>query len=964
MDKKLELDLSLPQEKGPWATAHVLFMGKVLGVCFLLPTFMMALVYLCLLIWPLGETSVLVLDLNAQYVYYFEKLRNVLVSGDSLLYSFERALGGEFMGIFAYYLSSPLSILVALLPKTWMTESLFFLLIIKTGLCGASFGYYLMKTRLSRPVWTVLFSTMYAMSAYVVVMQHNIMWIDNVFLFPLILLGMDMLIKEGRFRLYVGCLALAILSNFYIGYMTCLFLAVYFFIRYASMTEEERGARWGNRRFGKALLRMLGASLLAVAMTAVIIWPVYYSLSFGKLDFSEPKWEPRQLFDWLEMLTKLFFGSYDSVRPSGMPFLYCGMLVPVLVPLYFIAPGIRLRHKVGNLTAVAFILFGCNLSTLDIIWHGLQRPNWLNARFAYMFTFFAVVMAFDSFTKLKETGVKKVIPSCALSAVLLLVMQVMEYENVQDFLTVWGGLAFLCGFGALIPFALREKKKEDELYLYSNQELFLVMFVIFELIANGVAMAYCLDGDVSFSNRTGYRSFVDRFSVASDLMEEIDAETNGEDSLYRAEKIKHRKKNDNFAIDINGLSNSTSTLNAKSITFLKNMGISARSHWSMYYGGNPVTDSLLGLRYVMADKGTESSMPAYMEEYYTLVGTTADEVEIWENPFQLGIAFAAHEDMLTYAEYNEDVDKALEENGLPTIRDTYEDAVEFKTPFQMMNHMVSAMLGREVEIFTKVDSGESDTQGVEPLFVTGHTGYEEDSSGLTAKVVFELDITENLPVYVYFPSEYPRDAEIKLDKNRIGDFFTDDSFCITPLGILEEGEHEFSVYLEEDKIYFASGCTYFWYFHEDVFREAIAELQTGSADTRSQKDDVITATVTVPEDKAVLFTTIPYDAGWQVWVDGKKTEILCLMDTLIGVPVTPGEHEIVMKYRPDCVVYGLAISLSAVALYMLLSLWDMYKRYGDGASVKWLVAEGIAAEKKRFVREPVATVPTDRTDEQ
>ncbi len=964
MDKKLELDLSLPQEKGPWATAHVPSMGKVLGVCFLLPTFMMALVYLCLLIWPLGETSVLVLDLNAQYVYYFEKLRNVLVSGDSLLYSFERALGGEFMGIFAYYLSSPLSILVALLPKTWMTESLFFLLIIKTGLCGASFGYYLMKTRLSRPVWTVLFSTMYAMSAYVVVMQHNIMWIDNVFLFPLILLGMDMLIKEGRFRLYVGCLALAILSNFYIGYMTCLFLAVYFFIRYASMTEEERGARWGNRRFGKALLRMLGASLLAVAMTAVIIWPVYYSLSFGKLDFSEPKWEPRQLFDWLEMLTKLFFGSYDSVRPSGMPFLYCGMLVPVLVPLYFIAPGIRLRHKVGNLTAVAFILFGCNLSTLDIIWHGLQRPNWLNARFAYMFTFFAVVMAFDSFTKLKETGVKKVIPSCALSAVLLLVMQVMEYENVQDFLTVWGGLAFLCGFGALIPFALREKKKEDELYLYSNPELFLIMFVIFELIANGVAMAYCLDGDVSFSNRTGYRSFVDRFSVASDLMEEIDAETYGEDSLYRAEKIKHRKKNDNFAIDINGLSNSTSTLNAKSITFLKNMGISARSHWSMYYGGNPVTDSLLGLRYVMADKGTESSMPAYMEEYYTLVGTTADEVEIWENPFQLGIAFAAHEDMLTYAEYNEDVDKELEENGLPTIRDTYEDAVEFKTPFQMMNHMVSAMLGREVEIFTKVDSGESDTQGVEPLFVTGHTGYEEDSSGLTAKVVFELDITENLPVYVYFPSEYPRDAEIKLDKNRIGDFFTDDSFCITPLGILEEGEHEFSVYLEEDKIYFASGCTYFWYFHEDVFREAIAELQTGSADTRSQKDDVITATVTVPEDKAVLFTTIPYDAGWQVWVDGKKTEILCLMDTLIGVPVTPGEHEIVMKYRPDCVVYGLAISLSAVALYMLLSLWDMYKRYGDGASVKWLVAEGIAAEKKRFVREPVATVPTDRTDEQ
>ncbi len=973
MDEKIKLqptalpDLTL-EERGPWPTARVPSMRKVLGVCFLLPAFMMALVYLCLLLWPLGETSVLVLDLNAQYVYYFEKLRNVLVSGDSLTYAFERALGGEFMGIFAYYLSSPLSILVALLPKAWMTESLFFLLIIKTGLCGASFGYYLMKTRQPRAVWTVMFSSMYAMSAYVVVMQHNIMWIDNVFLFPIILLGMDALIREGRFRLYVGALSLAILSNFYIGYMTCLFLAVYFFIRYATMTEDERGT-WGRSRFWKALARMLGASLLAVAMTAVIIWPVYYSLSFGKLDFSTPNWEPRQLFDWLEMLTKVFFGSYDSVRPSGMPFLYCGMLVPVLVPLYFAAPGIRLRHKVGNLMAVAFVLFGCNLSTLDVIWHGLQRPNWLNARFAFMFTFFAVLMAFDSFSKLKETGVKKVLFSCGLSAALLLLMQTMDYDNVQDFLTVWGGLAFLCGFGALIPFALREKKPEDELYLYSNPELFLVMFVVFELIANGVAMAYCLDGDVSFSNRTGYRDFVDRFSEASAVMEEIDEEAYGADSLYRAEKIKHRKKNDNFAIDINGLSNSTSTLNAKSITFLKNMGISARSHWSMYYGGNPVTDSLLGLRYVMADKGTESAMPDYMEEFYSLVGTTGEEIEIWENPFNLGIAYATNEAILTYAEYNEDADKELEENGLPTIRDTYENAVEFKTPFQMMNHMVSAMLGREVEIFTKVDSRESDTQGVEPLFVTGHTGYEEDGSGLTAKVVFEMDIDQDLPVYLYFPSEYPRDAEIKLDKNRIGTFFEDDTFCITPLGVLEEGEHEFSVYLEEEKIYFASGCTYFWYFHEDVFREAMAELQAGSADTRSQKDDVVTATVTMPEDKTVLFTTIPYDAGWQAWVDGEKVEIVCLMDTLVGVPASPGEHEIVLKYRPDCVVYGLVISLFAVALYIALSLWDIRRREFGDVSVQWIfgqmkpsLQEQLAQLKVR-TKEPELAEPMDLPDE-
>lgn len=920
-------DLTLPEEKsGLWKVTHIPPFSKILGVCFLLPAMLMLLIYLCLLIWPLGENSVLVLDLNAQYVYYFEKLRNILVSGDSLLYSFERALGGEFMGIFAYYLSSPLSFLVALLPKSMMTESLLLLLVIKTGLCGLTFGYYLTKTRMSRPVWTVMFSCMYALCSYVVVMQHNIMWIDNVALFPLILYGMDMLIKEGRFRLYVGALAVAILSNFYIGYMTCLFLAVYFFIRYATMTPEERGLHWGKNAFWKALARMLACSLLAVAMSAVIILPVYYSLSFGKLDFSDPKYDAKQLFDFLKLLTKMYFGSYDSVRPSGMPFLYSGTLTLVLLPLYFASSKIRLRHKVGNLLAMGFLMLGFNFSILDIVWHGFQRPNWLNARFAFMFVFLTVVMAYDAFVHLKETGVKKILPCCIGAGALLLIMQAMEYDNVQDFLTVWAGLFFLCGFGVLVPYALRDKDPDD-VQLYSNPELYLVMFVVFELICNGVAMAYSLDADVSYSNRTGYRNFVDRFSEAVEDMEEIDAEKYGEDSFYRAEKLKHRKKNDNFAIDINGLSNSTSTLNAKSIQFLKNMGLSARSHWSMYYGGNPVSNSLLGLRYVMADKGTDSTMPEYMEEMYSLVGTSEDEIEIWENPYDLGVLFAVSEDILTYAEYNEDDDRDLEENGLPFIRDTYADAVEYKTPFQMMNHMLSAMLGREVEVFTKVDADESDTKGVSPTFTRGHIGYELDDSGLTAKIIYEMDITEELPVYVYFPSEYPRDAEMKLDDHKIGDFFTDDSFCVQELGVLEEGKHTFSLYLEEDNIYLASGCSYFWYFHEDVFTEVMAELQEGKMDAYSVRDDVITGTITATEDKTAVFTSIPYDAGWDIYVDGEKVETLCLMDALVGFQISAGTHEVELRYRPDCVKYGLIISLSGVVLYAVASVWDVRRRY-------------------------------------
>ncbi len=900
-------------------------MNKVLFFCFLIPAALMTLIYFCLRVWPLGEHAVLVLDLNAQYVYYFEKLRNVLVSGDSLLYSFERALGGEFMGIFAYYLSSPLSFIVALLPKTWMSEAIFILLVLKTGLCGFTFSYFLMKTRNARPVWMVTFSAMYALCSYVVVMQHNIMWMDNIILFPIILLGLDGLIKEGRFRMYTGFLAVAVFSNFYIGYMTCLFILFYFFVRYFTMPEAERNPRGVKLHFVKTLIRIAVYSLIAIMIAAIIILPIYYSLSFGKLDFSTPNYESKQMFDFLQLLTKTLFSSYDTVRPAGMPFLYCGMLVLVLLPLYFLSKKIPTGQKVGSFIAMAFLVAGFNYNVLDIIWHGFQRPNWLNARFAYMFVFFAVLCAYDAFVHLKDIGVRKVAVSCMAWAGVLLVIQTMDYSNVHDFSTVWAGLGILALYAVVVPNALKEKEPGDT-FQYNNRELLLVVIVMLELAINGVIMLYALDADVTYTTRESYRSSTDTYSAAVETMKELDLEKYGENSFYRAEKTTHRKKNDNFAIDINGLSNSTSTLNAKSIEFLHNIGLASRSHWSLYHGGTPLTDSLLGIRYLMVDRTASDVIPDYIAEDYDLLTTTEEEIQIYENPYSLGIAYAVNDDIRDYAVYSEKREKELEENGMPTIASRYSAAEEYKTPFEYMNHMLSAMLGREVEVFTKVEKWEKETQGVVRAFTTGHEGYKQDGE-LTSKLVYTFDVEEKWPVYVYFPSGYPRDVKLKLNGSDIGTFFDDATFCVRELGDLLIGTHELSLYMQEDYVYIANGCNFFWYFHEDVFADVMEELKSGSMTAYSKNDDVITGTLTTAEGQNTVFTTIPYDEGWKVYVDGEETELLCLMDTMIGFAVEEaGEHEIELCYRPDCVKYGLILSASGLVIYALLFVLDVRKR--------------------------------------
>ena len=80
-------------------------------VSFFIPVILMLIAYAFFGIYPFGERSVLALDLNGQYIYYFEHIRDVFWGDDSLFYSWGRDLSGEFMGIIGYYLASPFTIM-------------------------------------------------------------------------------------------------------------------------------------------------------------------------------------------------------------------------------------------------------------------------------------------------------------------------------------------------------------------------------------------------------------------------------------------------------------------------------------------------------------------------------------------------------------------------------------------------------------------------------------------------------------------------------------------------------------------------------------------------------------------------------------------------------------------------------------------------------------------------------------
>ena len=81
-----------------------------------------------------------------------------------------------------------------------------------------------------------------------------------------------------------------------------------------------------------------------------------------------------------------------------------------------------------------------------------------------------------------------------------------------------------------------------------------------------------------------------------------------------------------------------------------------------------------------------------------------------------------------------------------------------------------------------------------------------------------------------------------------------------------------------------------------------------------------------------MFLSIPYEKGWRIYVDGKKTETVCLLNAMLGARISAGEHDIRIEYVPEGFPAGLVLSTSSAAL-IGVTIWFEKKRKKKKAAV-------------------------------
>lgn len=821
-------------------------------------------------IFPFGKTSPLALDLNAQYVYYYEYMYDVLAGKESIFYSWSRSLSGEFFGLFAYYLASPFNLIIMLFPRAAITEGILAMQLAKASAVGLTSAVYLKKQRGFSDGTVVMFAVMFAMSGYFAAHTINPMWLDGLIALPLVLAGVERVCDKRRFLLYTLSLLYIFIANYYIGYMVGIFSALYFLYYMLSGRTSARGFR----EIAVSTVTYGFSSVSAILLSCPIIIPVYKSLSLGKLVYGEQDKSWRENFNIGDILIKLFPGTYDTIRPEGLPMIYCGTVTLIFAVLYFTARKIPLRQRIAGGALIGFMVISMYIAPLDMKWHGGQVPVWMPYRYSFMISFLLVIFGAERFERFSAEKSKTVRSLGAVFALLIGMLLFSDYyggsEHFDTKLIIMIPLVCTAVMSTLVVVFKKSNHR-------SIMCIVITAAVCSELMLNMVVTLNKGHADIYYSSR---ESYVEEIPPTREVMDELKALDSG---FYRSEKTYHRTVNDPQAVGMYGISHSSSTYNAKVIALLKKIGYGARDHYSRYDGATMLTDDILGFKYVL------SKNPALVP--YSDSVLQKGDITVYENTDAFPIAYLADIDVIG--------------GGLDS-----------SDPFAAQSSFARLLTGGLDEIYHPIYDTIFSSENINIGSTTdGHISYKKRNTGESASIYYNVLMPHKGKAYVYFPTWYERECYLHVNGNYIKNYFENENHTIAYLGDFDEGE-EFNVRLELAKsdLYFTEAM--FFYLDEEElagFNRVISDMNAETTVVKSGKSSLEIA-VNAASDCA-LFTSIPFEEGWTAYVDGEEAKPLpAVDDTLMSLKLTQGEHKITLSFFPAGLKTGLILMLVGAAV--------------------------------------------------
>lgn len=602
------------------------------------------------------------------------------------------------------------------------------------------------------------------------------------------------------------------------------------------------------------------SSILSAGIASFVLIPMGVNLlSTGSSRTRFPEFEFFNDFLYVFQRHLPFIEIKTLSTNNGDVNLFCTMAVFILAALFLFNNSISIKRRIGTTILTSFLLFSFTNSLTNFIMHGFYSQRQIPNRFSFLYVFMLIIIAYETIITLKYINkkIKIIIPFIFFIALIPLYLN-LDLSFAGEYENILKIISFGYCSAMLIIYSI--------ILINDNKKFVKKLFPIIMLIevVIGLAQIHTTTLSDSYIKQNDYTEAIEKYKT---------------EEFYREEVLTTTVTNTPTLYGIKGITSFNSIINSETASILGRLGFASGENFYRYYGHTPITDSLFGIKYIYSKY--DEVLPFNFVKTDTING-----INVYLNKYILPIGF--------------DIEiSSLDLNYANKFENLNNMAIDYGTLFR----------GLPIETTATSETAQIAKEDNSNYEVSCKSG-EEFS--------FEINPIEENNVYIYTKSNGSCNLTIKLNDRII----TSSSYSgyISYLGNLTKNDKITIKYSAKSDFSNKDVTIFLSSMNNDIFEAYYYDTLDHSVKNVEYNGNKISCDYTAENDTQLIFS-VPYDKGWDIYIDGKEVKTKSIMDAFIGVDINEGYHEIQLVYIP----YGFGLgwktsifSLSLCFIYIIV----------------------------------------------
>lgn len=872
------------------------------------------------------------LDFQSQYITYLRTYKQILLGKQSLIYTQSKLFGGDFMSIFTYYLASPFNLFLIICADQGIPEFILFTSIIKMSLASLNFYFLCKYLYKDKKIVNIIFGISYGLISYSLMYLSNFMWLDGIMILPLTILGLHLIKDNKKLWLYPLCLFYALMTSWYIGFIICLFVTIFFIYLFISSDGKFKSRL-------PFLYRFIIFSIIGGMLAGVFFICAYTHFSGTKATQSLPS----SFFYSVSMFFSGFLeNNYPTVsvieQNTGYISMFTGVVSLVFGIRYFLNKSYSLKERLTSLAVIVLFYFIVENSKLNALFHGGREPTWFPGRYSFIIGFFTCYLASREIVRYSSAPkYSACLPIIVMAIVVPIVLYVpnsntISYKYSYYSTSIPSFIIYIitCILSGIYPFIKDIKFVNKHSFIFES--VFAVIFLSLSCYSSYRGANNIITQNISSNQYQNKETYLKDLSYQPifDAVKEYDSS-----STYRMEGLFNRPGNYNnvnnnpMFYSYNGLNHFSSSEKKSVEEYFTKIGFHYNGYFERYDGGSTCSiNSLLNMKYLIDIGDTSSNNPIFYKNTSSnnpwkkidLNSNTSYNVKYYENSKAISYGFIIDDNNSTYIS-----EGRYKENGDIYWYDHFEYQNEiFKT---LVSNIVDEN-GNRKDIFIPIKLNLEDSSKYS--YTIDDDGFYHFTAKAGTYITFSFTLDENAIGNNLYYNTKDEDSRIYsyVDNSRIENNtywhkgihgFNDNS----------THKHTLRLYIVDD---IDNQIIRPEVYYEDlsIMNEYLDSLSSSMLKNVTQKKSLLSygykGTINITnenKDKTLLFT-LPNEKGIYIKIDGKKQEVVTRLNIFSAVDFSNlniGEHTIEIYYSDSGLAIGGGISLGFTILFILALIY-------------------------------------------